>query len=621
MSNFASTSSSSSTSSLDHQTAYISTALASGTYKQIPTYLPPSPLEVRHVRRLWDETWRRYAGDVVAFFGRRRGRGEVGDMKRVLDGLKGFCLPLELDPSVNVPISTLQSLLPDLSRQISSLLASPPFQPFGKEDATVLGLCQWFKSSFMRWIDPIPCPICGGSTHSEGSASPTTEEREDGAGRVELHKCNDTSCGAVRRFGRYGKVGTLIRTREGRCGEWAHLFYVLLRARGIDARYIWNSEATINKPLLYARGWGKKQAFCLAFGPYGAEDVTRAYVDDFDGACRGRRRARGWKEGQLRKALYACTVSIRLRLSPSERSRLEAMDQSQSMWIADEVGRLKEAEREDLGGRVSGPEDWRAMRDEMGLGGEIKKPKYKVIRQVEMKNETLSIFGDARIEGATILLTSASDQTSAVFHPHQISKTGNYRVNVQFRLTSPPGAGEADGMAVVFTSGRGLGLGGYGLGYTGLGAEGDFAVEVDTYRSQDTASDPPTPHVSVHSPPNAHHSHSIGCTAANSIPFLSDGRIYDLELIYEGRGGSRRLQGYLGLPSDNGKELELVDVKIPEGGARNEWFVGVTGSCGGLWQKQEIVSWTIEEIDFLLEDETESSTNEVEDIEKETDDL
>lgn len=50
-------------------------------------------------------------------------------------------------------------------------------------------------------------------------------------------------------------------------------------------------EAEVAKPLLYDRGWGKQQAYVLAFGPYGAEDVTRAYVDDW-GACLQRRAAK-----------------------------------------------------------------------------------------------------------------------------------------------------------------------------------------------------------------------------------------------------------------------------------------------------------------------------------------
>lgn len=42
-------------------------------------------------------------------------------------------------------------------------------------------------------------------------------------------------------------------------------------------------------------------ALCRAFGQYGAEDVSAAYIDDFDGDCRLRRRARGWKERDLRR--------------------------------------------------------------------------------------------------------------------------------------------------------------------------------------------------------------------------------------------------------------------------------------------------------------------------------
>ncbi|KAK8861540.1 hypothetical protein IAR55_002362 [Kwoniella newhampshirensis] len=629
--------STSTSSSLLHQTQYIVQGLISGRYQSIPTFFPPSALEIRHARRSWAELWRSHAEDVEAFLRRIQGRREMnGDMMRVLEGLKGHCLPLELDPSMNVPITTLSSLIPDLKVDIDTLLDSPPFRPFSYEDAHVLALCQWFKSSFMRWIDPVPCPRCSGPTHAVGSVSPTDQERSDGAERVELHECDDEEgCGGKRRFGRYGKIGTLLRTREGRCGEWAHLFYVFLRTIGIKARYIWNSEDHVwceywspsqehwvhvdscegatNRPLLYARGWGKKQAFCLAFGQYGAEDVTRAYVDDFHGACRQRRRAKGWKEAELRRALYACTVALRLRMSGSQRSSLEEMDHKQSLWINDEDRRSKEAESVDLGGRVSGPEDWRAMRDEMGLVNEVKKPAYKVKQLLQTRNEDLSIFGNASLVGDTILLTSSSSQTSAVFHPNSLSQTASYRVKLSFRLISPPGAGEADGIALVFTSEKGLGLGGYGLGYSGVGGRGDFAVEIDTYRSQDKASDPPTPHISVHSPPDAHHRHSIACTSPNSIPFLSDGRVYDLEVLYY--ASSRRLRGFLGLPAGQG-ELELFDVNVSEGEGK-DWFVGVTGSCGGLWQKQEILEWLLEEIEFAHEVEGQS----LEGLAEETDDL
>ena len=73
----------------------------------------------------------------------------------------------------------------------------------------------------MKWIDPIKCPKCAGPTESDGTDEPTTEERDKGGGRVEIHKCIKSDCGGVRRFVRYNKYQTLMHTREGRCGEWA----------------------------------------------------------------------------------------------------------------------------------------------------------------------------------------------------------------------------------------------------------------------------------------------------------------------------------------------------------------------------------------------------------------
>ena len=106
----------------------------------------------------------------------------------------------------------------------------------------------------------------------------------------------------------------------------------------------------------------------------------------------------------------------------------------------------------------------------------------------------------------------------------------------------------------------------------------DCLLPVDTYRTQDHADDPSCPHISVHSPPNAHHRHSIAC--AESLPFLSDGKECTLELLFD--GDKRLLRGYLHLPGE--EELDLWEVEIPRGEGR-DWYVGVTGSCGGLWQK------------------------------------
>lgn len=115
-----------------------------------------------------------------------------------------------------------------------------------------------------------------------------------------------------------------------------------------------------------------------------------------------------------------------------------------------------------------------------------------------------------------------------------------------------------------------------------------LTLEVDTYRSQDHADDPPAPHISVHSPPDAHHLNSIVCTKEGHIPYLSNGRIWTLELIFD--GASRQLTGWLKSKAEaksGGKadDVSLWQATVPAGGDGGAWHVGVTGSCGGLWQK------------------------------------
>lgn len=70
----------------------------------------------------------------------------------------------------------------------------------------------------MKWADPIPCTNCSGKTSGIGGAEPTYREREEGGGRVELHRCE--ACGTVVRFVRYGNPLTLLRERRGRCGGY-----------------------------------------------------------------------------------------------------------------------------------------------------------------------------------------------------------------------------------------------------------------------------------------------------------------------------------------------------------------------------------------------------------------
>lgn len=116
-------------------------------------------------------------------------------------------------------------------------------------------------------------------------------------------------------------LSELLMSRRGRCGEFANLFSLFLHAASLQWRivinaedHVWNeywsasaqrwvhldpSEGTADQPLVYDLGWGKKQSYCVAFGPAGGRDVTRGYVSDWGevGGCQERRRS--WLEEDL----------------------------------------------------------------------------------------------------------------------------------------------------------------------------------------------------------------------------------------------------------------------------------------------------------------------------------
>lgn len=93
----------------------------------------------------------------------------------------------------------------------------------------------------------------------------------------------------------------------------------------------------------------------------------------------------------------------------------------------------------------------------------------------------------ASFQGA--VLTDKPGATGHVFPPERIPRDQSWRALMEFRLTAPPGQAGADGIAVFFASEQKQGLGGYGLGYSGIGTTGDFAVEgqlVLNIRTQDS---------------------------------------------------------------------------------------------------------------------------------------
>ena len=275
-----------------------------------------------------------------------------------------------------------------------------------EDDLFVQGLLLWFKSEFMSWVgSTLPCeaPGCGGTAESTGAmAEPLPAERAAGAARVEAFACG--ACGAAARFPRYTDPATLLRTRRGRCGEWAHCFLLLLRAAGLEARHahdfadhVWAEywserlgrwvhldpcEASFDQPLLYESGWGKPAALVTAVGARGAADVTRRYTRDFDAARA--RRLQSDHLGLLSDAFIEAQVAalsrrLRADLGVEARNALIIRDLQEAMALqlparsgkhgAAAAGTAGAPAAAALPGRLSGPAEWRAARGEAGPGG------------------------------------------------------------------------------------------------------------------------------------------------------------------------------------------------------------------------------------------------------------
>ncbi|GJJ12401.1 hypothetical protein Clacol_006643 [Clathrus columnatus] len=239
------------------------------------------------------------------------------------------------------------------------------------EDALAECLVRWFRDDFFVWIDrkTEKCPVCHTTPLKLVSTpSPTDEERQGGAGRVELD------------------LSVLMRTRVGRCGEFANLFTLFLRAVGLRAQYIWNKEdhvwnaywspaqerwihvdsceATRDQPLLYSKGWNKFMTYCLAFSCDGAMDVSKGYIQGEKWAEATSRRSM-ISESDLSKVLKAITARRRMGRSNETIRILEEEDAKMERWLnASDSLRGGESSLE---ARKSGNDDWKQSRGEAAV--------------------------------------------------------------------------------------------------------------------------------------------------------------------------------------------------------------------------------------------------------------
>ncbi|KAF8338006.1 uncharacterized protein EI90DRAFT_3041291 [Cantharellus anzutake] len=295
----------------------------------------------------------------------------------------------------HVPIDQLYNTASEIQ---SSLTPLPSF-----DDALAEALVKWFKPNFMEWVDPMLCTnsLCKEEVDDKGQPTGkkvkmkmrrmdgprSAEEKQGGAGRVEVHAC--PNCGTESRFPRYNSLESLMKSRKGRCGEFANLFTVFLRAIGLRARYVWNAEdhvwneyysTALNRWVhldscenardqhhLYSKGWGKKMSLVVAFSvDGGAMDVSRTYIpeDKWDEAMRMRQ----YSDTQLEEVLQRIRARRRGYLSKSELERLEAEDYRDHNWwkASNKSGAEGNQIPEGESGRKSGTTEWTEARGEAG---------------------------------------------------------------------------------------------------------------------------------------------------------------------------------------------------------------------------------------------------------------
>ena len=248
-------------------------------------------------------------------------------------------------------------------------------------DCLVLETLHWFKTDFFKWTnEPEVAPELGKPQRISVERSSPQETREGGASVTEVYRCAD---GSLVRYPRYNNPAMLLKTRNGRCGEWANCFALILRSLGLRVRYVWNAEDHVwteywsnsqgrwihldscedafDNPELYNKGWGKKMSYCIAVGIHGYQDVSKRYVVDGDKALPRDK----VDESVLKEALALLTALQRAALPAPELTTLMIQDYFETLELGGSLARASPSASQ-LAPRQSGSIAWTTARGEAG---------------------------------------------------------------------------------------------------------------------------------------------------------------------------------------------------------------------------------------------------------------
>ncbi|KAJ3377818.1 hypothetical protein HDU84_008182 [Entophlyctis sp. JEL0112] len=494
----------------------------------------------------------------------------------------------------------------------SSDASSSP--PWSYSEHLMAALLDWYKGSYMRWVNNLPCESCNCTdTVSAGSGVPTAIELAGGAGRVELYTCR--MCNAVSRFPRYNDLRVLMKQRRGRCGEWANLFTLFSIAMGFETRYVldytdhvwcefWSDSwyrwvhvdpsegsGSLDQPLLYEAGWGKKLTYVFAFDEWGVTDVIRRYTRKVDEVLKRRTLAR---ESVLQNWIMEVNLQIRSEVSTSTLlAQIERRAETELVELMNPPSRpLRESEKI---GRKSGNLEWRLARGETTTiiaAPPIDAGNKKFAALAEEVDRFILLGSTRLLDDKSIELTpSKCDQRGAFWI--ELPPSVEYQIiTVRFAFRIVEGSG-ADGLALVLQSfgPNSLGAGGCGLGYAGIARS--VAVEFDMYASVDSCADPDGNHVSVQTrgrdENSAHHAWSRGCTS--DVMDMSKGDEVRVVIVFDKKVGG--VDVFMGDDSGDGREQFVLhaDVNLHDAvfdGSGGVW-IGMTAATGGLCQSHKVI--------------------------------
>ncbi|XP_045502019.1 peptide-N(4)-(N-acetyl-beta-glucosaminyl)asparagine amidase [Colias croceus] len=242
--------------------------------------------------------------------------------------------------------------------------------------ALLMELIGWFKYKYFQWVDAPACEQCDGPTRL---LQHTTMRTETETCNVEVYQCKECNCQT--RFPRYNDVRALMRSRRGRCGEWANCFTMFCRALGYDTRYVYDTtdhvwcevfdyesnswchvdpcEAVLDTPLMYSHGWGKKLSYVIAVSRDDIQDVTWRYTMNHAEVLSRRKQC-------TEQELIGCMLLLRdARQAQVSECRRRYLAVRTLRELAQLMVERKPSDYESHG-RISGSEEWRTQRGEIG---------------------------------------------------------------------------------------------------------------------------------------------------------------------------------------------------------------------------------------------------------------